>query len=385
MANLGSSRTVDEWESKQPDRKERILLAEDFRILAINPGSTSTKIAVFDGDNCILERKVEHRVTELAKYEKATDQHQYRQQLIRQSLEEGGIGLYTLSAIVGRGGLLKPLPGGTFRVNEQMVDDLLQRPAADHASNLGAVIAYYLGGELGIPAFIVDPVAVDEYDDVARISGHPAIERQSRSHALNMKAIAHKVAQDLGRSYREVRLVIAHLGSGFSVSVHLDGRMVDTTNANDEGPFSIERGGDLPVTQLVPFMQEQFEQGLTVRQVQNMLIKQSGLYAYLGTKDLREAEHMADSGNAKAQLVLRAMSYQVAKAIGAMATVAMGKLDRIVLTGGVAYSERIVKDIIERVGFIAPVLVIAGEEELPALAQGALRVLRGKEEAKEYK
>ena len=361
------------------------LLTEDFRVLAINPGSTTTKIAVFDGDDCILEKKVEHKAEDLVAFDKATDQYQYRLQRIGQALAEVGIKLETLSAVVGRGGLLKPLPGGTFRVNEQMVDDLLQRPAADHASNLGAVIAYHLGCDLGIPAFIVDPVVVDEYEDVARISGHPAMERQSRSHALNMKAVAHKVAHDLGRSYPEVRLVIAHLGSGFSVSVHIDGRMVDTTNANDEGPFSIERGGDLPVTQSVPFMWEKFQQGLTVRQLQNMFIKESGLYAYLGTKDLREAERQADGGDVQADLVLRAMAYQAAKGIGAMATVAEGKLDRIVLTGGVAHSKRITDDIKSRVEFIAPVVILAGEEELPALAQGALRVLRGEEEAREYK
>lgn len=360
-------------------------MPEDFLVLAINPGSTTTKIGVFDGDNCILEKKVEHKAEDLVRFDKATDQYEYRLQLIRQELAHAGIEMGKLSAVVGRGGLLKPLPGGTFRVNEQMVDDLLNRPAADHASNLGAIIAYHLGRDLGIPAFIVDPVVVDEYEDVARISGHPALERQSRSHALNMKAVAHKVACDLGRSYPEVRLVIAHLGSGFSVSVHINGRMVDTTNANDEGPFSIERAGDLPVTQLVSFIGEKFQQGLTVRQLQNMLTKESGLYAYLGTKDLREAERRASSGDAQADLVLQAMAYQVAKGIGAMATVAEGKLDRIVLTGGVAHSKRVTEDIKKRVQFIAPVVVVPGEEELPALAQGALRVLKGEEEAKEYK
>ncbi|MDK2882104.1 MAG: butyrate kinase [Bacillota bacterium] len=353
-------------------------------ILAINPGSTSTKIAVFAGERPVLERKVEHRPEDLKGFKKATDQYEYRLRFLREALAAAGIDLKTLAAVVGRGGVLKPLAGGTYRVNAKMVDDLINRPGADHASNLGAVIAYYLAEDLGIPAFIVDPVVVDEYEDVARISGHPAIERLSRSHALNMKAVARKVAADLGRTYQDVTLVVAHLGSGFSVSVHRGGRMIDTTNANDEGPFSIERAGDLPTTQLVAFCYEKFQQGLNVKDVQDILTKESGLFAYLGTKDLREAERRASGGDARAALVLDAMIYQVAKAIGAMATVVEGKVDRVVLTGGVAHSERITSGIRRRVEFIAPVVVVPGEEELPALARGALRVLRGEEPAKEY-
>lgn len=359
-------------------------LAEDLRVLAINPGSTSTKVAVFAGDKVLLETKVEHRPEELKGFKKATDQYAYRLEVLRQALAEAQFDLKTLAAVVGRGGVLKPLAGGTYRVNAQMVDDLINRPGADHASNLGAIIAYHLGEELGIPAFIVDPVVVDEYEDVARISGHPAIERQSRSHALNMKAVARKVAADLGRTYQEVTLVVAHLGSGFSISVHRAGRMIDTTNANDEGPLSIERAGDLPATQLVAFSYEKFQQGLSVKEVQAILTKESGLYAYLGTKDLREAERRAAAGDARAALVLEAMVYQVAKAIGAMATVVGGKVDRVVLTGGVAHSQRITDAVRQRVEFIAPVVVVPGEEELPALAQGALRVLRGQEAAREY-
>lgn len=360
-------------------------MLQDFRVLTINPGSTTTKIAVFDGDKSIFENKVEHKAEDLVGFTKATDQYEYRLNLIRTLLTEAGIELGSLSAVVGRGGLLKPLPGGTFRVNDQMVDDLLHRPATDHASNLGAVIAYHLAQKLNIPAFVVDPVVVDEYEDVARISGHPALERQSRSHALNMKAVAHKVARNLGRPYRELKLIIAHLGSGFSVSVHFDGRMIDTTNPNDEGPFSIERGGDLPATQLVSFVWEKFKAGYSLDQLQTMFIRESGLYAYLGTKDLREAERKAEEGDAKADLVLKALAYQVAKAIGAMATVVKGEIDCIILTGGVACSNRVSSDISHRVRFLAPVMIVPGEEELPALAQGALRVLRQQEVAKEYK
>ncbi|MDK2926323.1 MAG: butyrate kinase [Bacillota bacterium] len=359
-------------------------MSEDLRVLAINPGSTSTKIAVFAGDRLLLESKVEHRPEELKGFKKATDQYEYRLNVLRRALAAAGIDLKTLAAVVGRGGLLKPLAGGTYRVNAQMVDDLINRPGADHASNLGAVIAYHLGQELGIPAFIVDPVVVDEYEEVARISGHPAIERLSRSHALNMKAVARKVAADLGRSYQDVTLVVAHLGSGFSISVHREGRMIDTTNANDEGPLSIERAGDLPTTQLVAFCYEKFRQGLSTEDVQGILTKESGLYAYLGIKDLREAERQAAAGDARAARVLDAMVYQVAKAIGAMATVVEGRVDRVVLTGGVAHSERITAGVRRRVEFIAPVVVVPGEEELPALAQGALRVLRGEETAQEY-
>ncbi len=359
-------------------------MAPDFRLLALNPGSTTSKIAVFAGDKLLLEEKIEHKAEDLRVFEKATDQYEYRLKMIRDALAAAKIDLNTLDAVVGRGGLLKPLPGGTFRVNKQMVDDLLYRPAVDHASNLGAVIAYHLSQKLGIPAFIVDPVVVDEYDEVARISGYPGIQRQSRSHALNMKAVAHKVARDWGRAYRDLRLVVAHLGSGFSISVHVGGRMIDTTNPNDEGPFSIERGGDLPVTLLLPLIYEKFRAGWSLERLQALFIRESGLYAYMGTKDLREVEARAREGDQEAALILEAMSYQVAKAIGAMATVAAGRLDGIILTGGVAHSRRITDDITRRVNFIAPVLVIPGEEELSALAQGALRVLRGEEEAREY-
>ncbi len=359
-------------------------MAPDFRLLALNPGSTTSKIAVFAGDKLLLEEKIEHKAEDLRVFEKATDQYEYRLKMIRDALAAAKIDLNTLDAVVGRGGLLKPLPGGTFRVNKQMVDDLLYRPAVDHASNLGAVIAYHLSQKLGIPAFIVDPVVVDEYEEVARISGYPGIQRQSRSHALNMKAVAHKVARDWGRAYRDLRLVVAHLGSGFSISVHVGGRMIDTTNPNDEGPFSIERGGDLPVTLLLPLIYEKFRAGWSLERLQALFIRESGLYAYMGTKDLREVEARAREGDQEAALILEAMSYQVAKAIGAMATVAAGRLDGIILTGGVAHSRRITDDITRRVNFIAPVSVIPGEEELPALAQGALRVLRGEEEAREY-
>ena len=359
-------------------------MAPDFRLLALNPGSTTSKIAVFAGDKLLLEEKIEHKAEDLRVFEKATDQYEYRLKMIRDALAAAKIDLNTVDAVVGRGGLLKPLPGGTFRVNKQMVDDLLYRPAVDHASNLGAVIAYHLSQKLGIPAFIVDPVVVDEYDEVARISGYPGIQRQSRSHALNMKAVAHKVARDRGRAYRDLRLVVAHLGSGFSISVHVGGRMIDTTNPNDEGPFSIERGGDLPVTLLLPLIYEKFRAGWSLERLQALFIRESGLYAYMGTKDLREVEARAREGDQEAALILEAMSYQVAKAIGAMATVAAGRLDGIILTGGVAHSRRITDDITRRVNFIAPVSVIPGEEELPALAQGALRVLRGEEEAREY-
>ncbi|NLJ33133.1 MAG: butyrate kinase [Firmicutes bacterium] len=359
-------------------------MAQDFHLLALNPGSTTTKIAVFAGDKVRLEEKLEHAAEDLQGFARATDQDEYRLKMILDILAAAKVDLNSLNAVVGRGGLLRPLPGGTFRVNKQMVDDLLHRPAVDHASNLGAVLAYQLGQKLAIPAFIVDPVVVDEYEDVARFSGYPGLERQSRSHALNMKAVARRVARDLGRAYRDVRLVVAHLGSGFSISVHVGGRMVDSTNPNDEGPFSIERGGDLPVTLLLPFLYEKFRAGWSLERLEALFIKEAGLYAYTGTKDLRLVEERAAAGDQDAALILKAMSYQVAKAIGAMATVAEGRVDRIILTGGVAHSRRITEDISRRVKFIAPVLVIPGEEELLSLAQGALRVLRGEEEAQDY-
>lgn len=352
------------------------------RILAINPGATSTKYAVFDGETMLFKKSVDHSVEDLKSYDRVFDQYEYRLKLVLDALEEANIHLDSLDAVVGRGGLLKPLKGGTYTVNEVMVEDMKKAERGEHASNLGSVMAFDLGRRLGIPAFIVDPVSVDEMEDVARISGLPEIERVSMCHTLNTKAVARKVAQDMGRRYEDLNLIVAHLGTGISVSPHRRGRMIDVNNAKEEGPLSPDRCGGLPVGDLAKLC---YSGKYTAREMRARLTNDGGFYAYLGTKDLREVEGMAANGDKKAALLLDALSYQVSKEIGAMATTLAGEVDRIILTGGIAYSRKIVDEIIRRVKFIAPVEVVPGEEELGALAAGALRVLRGEEQALDYK
>lgn len=352
------------------------------RVLAINPGATSTKIAVFDNEIPVLKKTVEHQGKDLQLYSQIFDQYEYRLKFVLQALSEAKIELATLSAIVGRGGLLKPVAGGTYAVNQLMLDDLKKAERGEHASNLGAVMADHLARQLGIPAYIVDPVAVDEMEPVARISGLPDIPRASLSHALNSKAVARKVARDMGKRYEDVNLVVAHLGTGVSVSPHKHGRMIDVNNAQEEGPFSPDRCGGLPARLLVKLC---FSGKYTEQELLGKLLGSGGIYAYLGTKDVREAEQRAAEGDELANTVLDAMSYQVAKEIGAMSAVLAGKVDSIVLTGGIAYSHRIVTAIRERVAYLAPIVVVPGEEEMESLTAGALRVLQGEEAAKTYK
>lgn len=351
------------------------------RILAINPGATSTKIAVYEQEMLLFKNTVEHSVQDLEKFERVFDQYQYRLDLILEILKKENIELETFAAIVGRGGLLKPLAGGTYQVNEKMVEDLKKAERGEHASNLGAVMASNLANQLGIPSFIVDPVSVDEMEPVARISGLADLTRISLSHALNMKAVARKVAKEMGKKYEEVNFVVVHLGTGVSVTPHLKGKMIDVNNAKAEGPFSPDRCGGLPADQLVKLC---FSGKYTYDELKEMMSSKGGFYSYFGTKDAREVEAMAENGNQEANIVLDALAYQVAKEIGAMAAVLAGEVDRIILTGGIAYSKRIVADIVKRVKFIAPVDVVPGEEELESLAFGALRVIRGEEEAAIY-
>lgn len=351
------------------------------RILAINPGATSTKIAIFDGTKPVFKQTVEHHGDELKGFARVLDQYQYRRDLILDVLTKGGISMDSINAIVGRGGLLKPVAGGTYAVTEQMIADLQQAERGEHASNLGAVLAYGLAKKRGIPAFIVDPVAVDEMEPVARISGSPDLDRVSMSHALNMKAVARKVAKDMGKKYEDVNVVVAHLGTGVSLSAQRKGKMVDVIDGKEEGPFAPDRCGGLPASQLVKLC---YSGKYTYDELKKRLFGSGGLYAYLGTKDTREVEKMATAGDAKAELLMQALVYQVAKEIGALSTVLEGAVDRIVLTGGIAYSKRVVDEITKRVKFIAPVTVIPGEEELESLAAGALRVLQGEEKAQFY-
>ncbi|WP_331488029.1 butyrate kinase [Caminicella sporogenes] len=358
-------------------------MSEIYRILAINPGSTSTKIAIFDNEKPILETTLRHPAEEINKFEKIYDQYEFRKNVILDTLNEKGINLTKLNAVVGRGGLLKPIKGGTYSVNEKMIEDLKMGVLGEHASNLGGILAYEIASNLNIPAFIVDPVVVDEMQDVARISGMPEIERRSIFHALNQKAVARRAAKEKGKKYEEMNIIVAHLGGGISVGAHQNGRVIDVNNALDgEGPFSPERAGGLPVGDLAKLC---FSGRYTLDEIKKKIKGKGGLVAYLGTNDGREVVKMIKNGDKKAELVYKAMAYQVSKEIGSCAAVLKGNIDAIVITGGIAYDEMFVSWIKERVGFIGEIIVYPGEDEMKALAEGGLRVLRGEEKPQEYK
>lgn len=355
---------------------------QKFRILTINPGSTSTKIGVFENERPLLEKTIRHEAEVLRQYKTIADQYEFRKQTILQALDEEGINLSKLNAVCGRGGLLRPIEGGTYRVNEAMLEDLRRGYSGQHASNLGGILAHEIASALNIPAFIVDPVVVDELEPIARISGFPLIERRSIFHALNQKAVARRVAKQLGKRYDELNLIVAHMGGGITVGAHKQGRVVDVNNGLDgEGPFSPERAGTVPAGDLVALC---FSGDYYREEVMRMLVGQGGLVGYLGTNDAVKVENMIEAGDEKAKLVYEAMAYQVAKEIGAASAVLAGKVDAIILTGRLAYGKSFVERITRRVQWIADVIVHPGENELQALAEGALRVLRGEEEEKTY-
>ncbi len=350
-------------------------------ILAINPGATSTKMAVFKDQVRVIDYKIEHSAESLKEYKNIFDQYDYRLGLVLDILKEHQIDLKHLSAVVGRGGLLKPIEGGTYLVNQSMLNDLKNAIRGQHASNLGAALAYGIAEPLGIPAYIVDPVAVDELTDVARVSGLPDFKRESLLHTLNHKAVARKIAKELGSRYEDKNFVVAHLGTGTSVAAHRKGRAIDMNDARGEGPFSIERCGGVNAYDMMKLC---FSGKYTQAELTEKMYAKGGLYAYLGTKDIREVQQRIESGDEQAKLILEGMIYQVAKEIGAQAAVLNGEVDRIILTGGMAYSKEIVEKIAAMVKFIAPVEIVQGEEELESLYLGALRVLNGEEAAKVY-
>ncbi|WP_125153979.1 butyrate kinase [Clostridium rectalis] len=353
------------------------------KLLIINPGSTSTKIGVFEDETLLLEETLRHSAEEIGRYATIYDQFEFRKEVILNVLNEKGFDIKTLSAIVGRGGLLKPVEGGTYAVNDAMLEDLKVSVRGQHASNLGGIIANEIGKSLGIPAFIVDPVVVDELQDVARISGMPEVERKSIFHALNQKAVARRYAKENGKAYTDVNVIVGHMGGGASVGAHKNGRIVDVNNALDgEGPFSPERTGGVPIGDLARLC---FSGKYTLEEMIKKINGKGGAVAYLGTNDFRDVENKALEGDEKHKLILDAFIYQMAKEIGKCAVVLEGKIDAIILTGGIAYSKYVTKEIKEKVGFLAPVVIYAGEDELLALTQGGLRVLKGEEKAKEYK
>jgi len=359
---------------------------KNYKILVINPGSTSTAIAVYEDGKEIIKETIGHSINELKNYDKLFDQYRFREDLIIKLLEQKNIDLEEFDAIVGRGGVLSPLQSGTYRINKKMLDELQQRPRVEHASNLGAKIASELARKINIPSFIVDPVAVDEFEPIARISGMPEIERESLSHALSLKAAARKTADELGKPYQKLNLIVVHLGGGISVSAHQKGKMIDVNDASSEGPFSPERTGTLPVQALIKMC---FSGKYTKSEMRKKVMGKGGIVAYLGTNNTLEVEELISKGDKRAELIYKAMSYQIAKYVGEMATVLKGKVDRIVITGNGAgdkgaLGNTFVSWIRERVEFIAPLIIYPGSEEMKALAMGAIRVLSGEEEAKDY-
>ncbi|NMD70207.1 butyrate kinase [Bacillus sp. DNRA2] len=353
-----------------------------FRILVINPSNTSTKIGVYDNEFPLFESKIDHKPEEFEKIPSLTAQSPFRTKAILEILDKEGINISKLDAICGRGGLLRPINGGTYLVNEPMLVDLSIGFNGQHPSNLGGIIAHEIASKLNIPAFIIDPVVVDELDSVARISGFPLIERKSIFHALNQKAAARRVANRLGRNYEDVSLIVAHLGKGISVGVHHHGRVIDVNNGLDgEGPFSPERAGTIPPGDLITLCSKG---QASAEDTYQKILNQSGFVGYLGTNDELKVEKMIKNGSEQALLIFSALVYQIAKEIGAASTVLAGRVDGIILTGNLAKSERLISDIITRIHWIADVFVVPGEDALQALALGALRVLRGEESAREY-
>ncbi len=356
---------------------------KEYMILVVNPGSTSTKISVFMDEKEIFSKNINHKIEELSRFNKASDQDIYRMGILVRELREQNIAVEKLDAVVGRGGLLRPIEGGTYTINEQMAADLKKGILGDHPSNCGGLIASTLSKALDCAAFIVDPVVVDELEPEARISGMPLITRKSIFHALNQKAVARDAAKQLGKTYFESSLIVVHLGGGITVGAHKNGRVIDVNNGLDgDGPFSPERSGAVPIGDLV---KAAFSGEYTLPEMKKLIKGLGGMVAYLGTNDMREVEKRIKKGDEKAALIFNAMAYQVAKEIGAMAAVLSGKVDAIALTGGIAFSERFINRIKTRVDFIAPVLIFPGEQEMRALALGGLRVLKKEEKAKEYR
>jgi len=354
-----------------------------YRILVINPGSTSTKVGLFENEQALHSENIAHAHTEIARFPRIPDQYAFRRDALLSFLQRYGVEVKSLDAVVGRGGILRPLTSGTYTVNQRMLDELRQAvKERDHVTNLGALIAHEIAQEAGIPAYIVDPVCVDEFEPIARVSGLPEIERKSLAHVLSLKSAARRAARELGRPYAELKLVVAHMGGGISVSAHLHGRMVDVNQALDgTGPFSPERVGGLPVGDVLRLA---CSGKRSYDQLFRRLTREGGLLAHLGTNDAREVEQRIAQGDEHARLVYDAMSYQIAKEIGLMSTVLRGRPDGIVLTGGLAHSQMLVGSIRARVEWIAPLFIYPGEHEMLAMAEGALRVLRGEEPAKEY-
>ena len=349
--------------------------------LIINPGSTSTKIGVFEDETLLFEETLRHSTEEISKYACIVDQKDFRKNIILDLMKEKDFDIHTLDVVVGRGGLLKPIPGGTYEVSDELLADLKAGRQGEHASNLGGILAREIAGEIGVKSYIVDPVVVDELMPEARYSGVPEIPRISIFHALNQKAVAKRYAKENGKAYEDLNLIVVHMGGGVSVGAHLKGKVIDVFNALDgDGAFSPERAGGVPTGGLIKLC---FSGKYTEQEVYKKFVGNGGLNAYLNTNDMRDVMKMAETDD-YAREIRDAFMLQVSKDIGSMACVLKGKVDAVIVTGGIAYNEYIVSGLKEAAEWIAPFTVYPGEDELLALAQGALRVLNGEEKAMEY-
>ena len=351
-----------------------------MKVLVINPGATSTKVAVFEEEQELLKKSIVHTAQELEGFDRVIDQADFRQRAVLEAVAEGGFRLEDFDAVCGRGGLYRPIPSGTYAVSDRVMQDVEQAPYGEHPSNLGAYLARRIGDLVGIPAFFVDPVCVDEMTEVAHVSGFAEFRRLSQFHALNQKSVGRKAARRLGKSDEEARLIVCHLGGGVSVAAHDHGRVVDVFNVKDEGAMGMDRGGGLPVNQLIDYCYA----GRSREEVKRTLGRRSGMLSYVGTTDFREICARVVSGDERFTAAYRALVYQLAKDIGAMAAVLHFGVDAIVYTGGMAYEQFFCDDITAYVGRLAPVLRFPGEEEMRALAEGTLRVLHGEAQAETY-
>ncbi len=353
-----------------------------IKSLIINPGSTSTKIGVFEDETLLFEETLRHTTEEISQYASIADQKDFRKKIITDLLEKKEFDIKSLNVVVGRGGMLKPIPGGTYAVTDELLQDLIIGKQGQHASNLGGILAKEIGDSIGVPSFIVDPVVVDELMPIARYSGVPELPRKSVFHALNQKAVAKRYAKEQGVPYESLNLIVVHMGGGVSVGAHEKGMIVDVFNALDgDGAFSPERAGGVPSGALIDMC---FSGEYTKKEVYSKIVGKGGFNAYLGTNDMREVMKMVNEGDEKAAEMVDAFTFQVAKDMGSMACVLKGKVDQIIVTGGIAYNASVIEALKERAGFIAPFTVYPGEDELLALTQGALRVLNGEEEAMVY-
>ena len=360
------------------------MLACTNHILVINPGSTSTKVAVYRGLQSMFQKNIIHSEEELSEYDKISDQFEFRKNVILSELRKNDVDLDCIEIVMGRGGLIKPVPSGVIEVNDRLKEDLRNSPLGEHASNLGGLIADDIASSLpNAKAYIADPVVVDEFDDLARVTGHPILERKSIFHALNQKAIAYDYARAISKSYNELNLIVAHMGGGVTVGAHHHGRVIDVNQGLDgDGPFSPERTGSLPVGGVISLC---FSGDYTEKEIRKMVTGKGGFVAYFNINDARRIEDMVNAGDAKAKLIYEAMAYQVAKEIGAMQTVLYSKVDAILLTGGMAYSNYFVGLISERVSNIAPIHIFPGEDEMKSLAKNGVKVFQGEIEPMIYK